>query len=225
MSQAGSDRRDYYYYQAKASGYRARSAFKLLDIDSSYGIFGGASRIVDLCAAPGSWSQVLAASTSATVVAVDIQDMAPIEGVVTLKGDITSEDCVRQILEVFQGERADLIVCDGAPDVTGFHNLDEFLQVDLLKAALHICTRLLRQDGTFVGKCFKGEYSSYMVAHFLRFFNKVELAKPVASRLESMECFLVCSGFNPNCKSSALIDINSEPVNVKVVTCGVGPRQ
>lgn len=223
MGVQSKDRRDYYYFQAKALGYRARSAFKLLDINSSFEIFEGAEKIVDLCAAPGSWSQVLAEHTRAKIIAVDVQDIAGIEGVVTLKSDITSEECLRSILEIFGGAKADLIVCDGAPDVTGFHDLDEFLQLDLLKSALHICTRLLKPGRTFVGKCFRGEYSGYIVSHFLKFFDCVDLVKPRASRNMSIECFLVCTGFRNSDASPFEIDVSCEPVNVSVEACGGGP--
>ncbi|ELA41890.1 23S rRNA (uridine(2552)-2'-O-)-methyltransferase [Vittaforma corneae ATCC 50505] len=217
------DRRDYYYYQAKALGYRARSAFKLLDINEAYRILESASKVIDLCAAPGSWSQVLASHTKAKIVAVDIQDMAPINGVTILKEDITSGECLNKIFEVFDGEKADLIVCDGAPDVTGFHDLDEFLQLDLLKSALHICTKTLKTGSNFVGKCFRGAYSGYIVHHFLKFFDRVDLVKPRASRHVSIECFLVCFGFKDANNNPFEIDVDCDPVNVRVVTCGDGP--
>lgn len=222
MSQS-KDRRDYYYYKAKAEGYRARSAYKLLDIENEYSLFSQAERIVDLCAAPGSWSQALANYTKAKIVAVDIQDMAPIDGVTILKGDITSEECVRCIFEVFGGEKADLIVCDGAPDVTGFHDLDEFLQMDLLKASLYICTRLLNEGCRFVGKCFRGEYTGYVISHFMKFFEKVQLVKPKASRNVSVECFLLCFGFKNVQHNPFEINTDEKIANVNVVGCGSGP--
>ena len=88
------DRRDFYYYQAKVLGYRARSAFKLIDIDTSFDIFSNVTRIVDLCSAPGSWSQVLRSKTNAKIISIDVQDMEPIEGVFIIKEDITYEECL-----------------------------------------------------------------------------------------------------------------------------------
>lgn len=217
------DRRDYYYYKAKAMGYRARSAFKLLDINTHCNIFENIKRVVDLCAAPGSWSQVLAKNTTAKIIAVDIQDMSSIEGVTILKGDITSEECMKEIINIFEGEDTDLIVCDGAPDVTGFHDLDEFLQLDLLKSSLYICNRLLKENGVFVGKCFRGGYSGFIVNHFMKFFNKVELLKPKASRNVSVECFLVCSGFKKCDIDPFNINIDIKYSPVPAISCGDGP--
>ena len=158
MGKASKDKRDIYYRKAKEEGWRARSAFKLLQIDDSFYIFTGVKHVVDLCAAPGSWSQVLSRKVYLPardagvkeedlpkIVAIDLQPMAPIEGVVQLQGDITSMAKVREILSHFgDGRRADLIVSDGAPDVTGLHDMDEFMQVrqrDTPLSSLNLSTR------------------------------------------------------------------------------------
>lgn len=223
MGTSSKDRRDFYYYQAKIQGYRARSAFKLLDIENDYHIFKNVSRIVDLCAAPGSWSQVLRSQTKAEVVAVDVQEMSPIDGVTILKEDITSSECLLKILDIFEGEKAELVVCDGAPDVTGFHDLDEFLQADLLKAALSICLKIGKEGSTFVGKCFRGEYSGFIFRHFLKFFETVEIVKPRSSRNASVECFLVCKKMKNTNEDPLTLDISGEPINFEVKNCGIGP--
>ena len=142
MGKSSKDKRDIYYRKAKEEGWRARSAFKLLQIDDSFDIFRGVKNVVDLCAAPGSWSQVLsrkvylpavaagvAPDDLPKIVAIDLQPMAPIEGVVQIQGDITSLAKVNEVLSHFDGKHADLIVSDGAPDVTGLHDMDEFMQV------------------------------------------------------------------------------------------------
>lgn len=126
---------DIYYRKAKEEGYRARSAYKLIQIDDEFKIFSNVERAVDLCAAPGSWSQVLSNklyssdderknSQDVRVVSVDLQEMAPIDGVAIIQGDITTQQTVDKILGVFKGNKADLVVSDGAPDVTGFHEID-----------------------------------------------------------------------------------------------------
>lgn len=129
---------DPYYRKAKCEGFRARSAYKLLQVDEEFNLFSGVNRAVDLCAAPGSWSQVLSkqlyesdearkeasASGNVKIVSVDLQEMAAIDGVAILQGDITTEETMRAIYGVFHGEKADLVVSDGAPDVTGFHEID-----------------------------------------------------------------------------------------------------
>ena len=211
--------RDLYYRKAKEVGFRARSAFKLLQIDENFGLFQGVTRAVDLCAAPGSWSQVLAtrlyppggggggASSSSSsnaaaapheperIIAVDLQEMAPIPGVRQLQGDITAQATATTIIGHFGGQRADLVVCDGAPDVTGLHDMDEFLQAQLLFAALTITTHVLAKGGKFVAKVFRGRDLTLLAAQLRLFFDTVTVAKPVSSRANSSECFVVCEGF------------------------------
>ena len=125
---------DIYYRKAKEEGYRARSAYKLLQINDEFNIFEGVTRAVDLCAAPGSWSQVLSnrlygaeedrGAAVPRVVSVDLQEMAPIPGVGIVQGDITQTKTFEAVLAVFEGEKAELVVSDGAPDVTGLHEID-----------------------------------------------------------------------------------------------------
>ncbi|XP_075212818.1 tRNA (cytidine(32)/guanosine(34)-2'-O)-methyltransferase-like isoform X2 [Lycorma delicatula] len=121
MGKSSKDKRDVYYRLAKEEGWRARSAFKLLQIDEEFNIFKGVSKAVDLCAAPGSWSQVLSKKLRETgsdvkIVAVDLQAMAPLPGVIQIQGDITKISTAEEIIQHFHGENADLVVCDGAPD-------------------------------------------------------------------------------------------------------------
>lgn len=123
MGKASKDKRDIYYRLAKENGWRARSAFKLLQINEEFNIFDNVKKVVDLCAAPGSWSQVLARelykndeeSKHVKIVAVDLQIMAPIEGVIQIQGDITKLETAQKIISNFDGEKSDLVVCDGAP--------------------------------------------------------------------------------------------------------------
>ena len=190
------EKRDLYFRSAKLLGYRARSAFKLLQLDEDYGLFTGVTRVVDLCAAPGSWSQVLAQRLpGGVIVAVDLQEMAPIPGVITLQGDITSRSTADRIVAHFSGNRADLVVCDGAPDVTGLHDCDEFVQAQLLLSAVTITAHTLRPGGTFVAKVFRGRDITLMCAQLRVFFAQVVVAKPKASRSQSLESFVVCTGF------------------------------
>ena len=139
MGKTSKDKRDIYYRLAKEEGFRARSAYKLLQLNEQFDIFKGdivrrdsslsksslgVRRAVDLCAAPGSWSQVLARDLDRTsgepkIVAVDLQAISPISGVVQIQGDITKLSTAEQIISHFQGELADLVICDGAPDGSG----------------------------------------------------------------------------------------------------------
>ena len=201
-----------FYRRAKETGYRARSAFKLLQLDSEFDLFGEredhltVERAVDLCAAPGSWSQVLtdrlhASSSSqdnadtARIVSVDLQPMAPLNGVLTMQGDITSLSTAKGIIQHFRGKRAELVVCDGAPDVTGLHDMDEFIQGQLLLSAINITTHVLCQHGTFVAKIFRGRDVGLLYAQLRILFQRVSVAKPSSSRNSSIEAFVVCQDF------------------------------
>eukprot|EP00884_Botryococcus_braunii_P002676 jgi/Botrbrau1/12409/Bobra.0229s0006.2 len=209
MGIASKDKRDIYYRKAKEEGWRARSAFKLLQIDAAFDVLKGVNRVVDLCAAPGSWSQVLSRRLHATsaddsraddrpkILAIDLQPMVPIEGVTQLQGDITHHETARQVIRAFGGQLADLVVCDGAPDVTGLHDLDEYVQAELVLAALMITTNVLRAGGTFVAKVFRGRDIGLLYAQLKIFFRDVTVAKPRSSRNSSIEAFVVCWDFSP----------------------------
>lgn len=209
MGKTSKDKRDIYYRKAKEVGFRARSAFKLLQIDEEYGLFDGVDRVIDLCAAPGSWCQVLSsqlysdtaeavslqAQGKCKIVAVDLQEMAPIPGVVCMVGDITAKATAEAIVEQFEGHLADLVVCDGAPDVTGLHDIDEYMQAQLLLAALNITACTLRPGGSFVAKIFRGRDVSLLYSQLRCFFAEVTVSKPKSSRNSSIESFVVCRGF------------------------------
>ncbi|KAJ2337661.1 tRNA (uridine-2'-O-)-methyltransferase trm7 [Coemansia sp. RSA 2681] len=203
MGKPSKDKRDVYYRLAKEQGWRARSAFKLLQVDEEFNIFQGVTRAVDLCAAPGSWSQVLSkelkknGADEPQIVAVDLQAMAPLPGVVQIQGDITKLSTAEQIISHFDGAQADLVVSDGAPDVTGLHDLDEYIQAQLILAALNITTHVLRAGGTFVAKIFRGKDVTLLYAQLKIFFRTVHVAKPRSSRNSSIEAFIVCIDYNP----------------------------
>ena len=192
MGKLSKDKRDIFYRRAKELGYRARSAFKLLQLDAEFDLLSKCTRAVDLCAAPGSWSQVLAErlrtnaeakpGLETQVVAVDLQAMAPIEGVTILQGDITSLKTASSIISHFGGERAEIVICDGAPDVTGLHDVDEYIQAQLLLAAANITTHVLAEGGAFVAKIFRGRDVNLLYDQMRILFARVSVAKPSSSR-------------------------------------------
>jgi len=196
-----------YYRLAKEEGWRARSAFKLMQINEEFNIFKGVERVVDLCAAPGSWSQVLSKKLRSQkseeekekvkIVAVDLQAMAPLPGVIQIQGDITKVSTANKIVDHFAGGQADLVVCDGAPDVTGLHDIDEYIQAQLLLAALNITTHVLASGGTFVAKIFRGKDVSLLYSQLRLFFTEVTISKPRSSRNSSIEAFVVCQNYSP----------------------------
>lgn len=205
MGKTAKDKRDIYYRLAKEEGWRARSAYKLLQIDEKFNVFNGVKSAVDLCAAPGSWSQVLAKKLlnqeqqgqDVKIVAVDLQLMAPIQGVIQIQGDITNMETARQIIEHFNGSKADLVVCDGAPDVIGLHDLDEYIQGQLVLSALNITTNILNSNGTFITKVFRGKHLALLYSQLKMFFNQVTIAKPRTCRNSSIEAFAVCQNYSP----------------------------
>ena len=200
------DKRDAYYRRAKESGYRARSAFKLIQLDEEFGLFAGVHRVLDLCAAPGGWSQVAAerlAQVSAgglsdcRIIAVDLQEIAPIEGVTRVQGDITHPAVLQHIEALVAPEQVELVLSDGAPDVTGMHDMDEYVQHELVRAALTVCGALLKAGGTLVAKIFRGPEVALLYAQLRSLFGEVYVAKPRASRNSSTEAFVVCRQFGP----------------------------
>ncbi|XP_050316407.1 putative tRNA (cytidine(32)/guanosine(34)-2'-O)-methyltransferase [Anthonomus grandis grandis] len=234
MGKTSKDKRDIYYRKAKEQGWRARSAFKLLQIDEKFDIFQGVKRAVDLCAAPGSWSQVLSRklylneeinikepthlfytetlaeeqarkdiqetpkkNEDVKIVAVDLQPMSPLPGVIQIQGDITKYSTAQQIIAHFEGEQADLVICDGAPDVTGLHCMDIYIQAQLLLGAVHITCNVLKRGGTFIAKIFRGKDNDLLTNQLLMLFEEVHVAKPKSSRNSSIEAFVVCQGYNP----------------------------
>jgi tRNA (cytidine32/guanosine34-2'-O)-methyltransferase len=288
MGKSSKDKRDAYYRLAKEQGWRARSAFKLLQLDEEFNLFNGVTRVVDLCAAPGSWSQVLSrvlikgesfgreawederskdrrqtlellkAITSSLsdkrrigpseqrvqavedarnakkllkasslengeeedvrIVAIDLQPMSPLEGVVTLQADITHPSTIPLLLAALEGKgkpegfnvddypevdpaaisyshKVDLVVSDGAPDVTGLHDLDIYVQSQLLFAALNLALCVLRPGGTFVAKIFRAGDVDLLLSQLRTVFAEVVVVKPRSSRASSIEAFVVCKKF------------------------------
>lgn len=138
--------------------------------------------------------------------------MAPIPGVITIMGDITDRVTSDEIVRYFKGNLADLVVCDGAPDVTGLHDIDEYMQAQLLLAALNITTNTLKVGGAFVAKIFRGRDVSLLYSQLRCFFTDVTVAKPKSSRNSSIESFgallLVCQSYRPVPLSHLLLSLS-----------------
>ena len=199
MGKISKDKRDIYYRLAKQLNYRSRSAFKLLQIDDTFKIFSNVKTIVDLCAAPGGWSQVcnekLKDVKDKKIISVDLQKFAPIENVDIIIGDITNKDIILDIISKTNNQLIDLVICDGAPDITGFNEFDVYIQSQLVLNALNTSIRILKIGGNFITKLFKGKYTDKIIQIFLTCFNKVIITKPKACRNASFESFIFCQGF------------------------------
>jgi 23S rRNA (uridine2552-2'-O)-methyltransferase len=184
---------DPYVRKAREQGYRSRAAYKLLEIDERERLFRPGVLAVDLGAAPGSWSQVAAARVrpGGKVIAVDLLDIAPISGVTVLKGDFRQA----QVLEALAGARADVILSDLAPNLSGIPNVDQARLAELTHAALDFCQKALKSGGLFVLKAFHGEAFDEVMRRLKHGFGSVKVLKPAASRGESRETYLVARGF------------------------------
>ena len=183
---------DSYVRQAKAQGYRSRSAFKLLQIDAKEKILKPCQLVVDLGAAPGGWSQVAAEKVkpAGRVIAIDLLPIAPISGVAVLKGDFRSE----KLNQALGGAKVDVVLSDLSPNLSGIGNVDQARALELITAAIDFCCKVLKPEGVFVLKAFHGEAFEELLGLLKRTFEKVKVVKPLASRGESAETYVVARG-------------------------------
>ncbi|MFL6566226.1 MAG: RlmE family RNA methyltransferase [Burkholderiales bacterium] len=180
---------DPYVRQARAQGYRSRSAFKLLQIDAKEKILRPGQLVVDLGAAPGGWSQVAAdkVKPSGRVIAIDLLPIAPISGVTLLKGDFRSQSLHLALADA----KADVVLSDLSPNLSGIGNVDQARALELTAAAIDFCSRSLKPQGVFLLKAFHGDAFKEVLARLRATFEKVKVVKPLASRGESAETYVL----------------------------------
>lgn len=189
--------RDPYSTQAQKEGYRSRAVYKLQEINDKYNFLENSRAVVDLGAAPGSWSQMSRRlmGPEGTVIALDRLEMDPIPGVEILQGDFNEEECLDALLDVTP-EGVDVVLSDMAPDTTGAAgNLDHLRIMNLAELAADFAERTLRPGGVFVCKLFMGGEEKPFSEQLRQSFNKVGFFKPSASRADSKEIFIVAQGF------------------------------
>ncbi len=187
---------DPYVDEAKRRGYRARSAFKLAQLDDKLRLIKRGARVVDLGAAPGGWSQVAAerAGPEGRVVGVDLQAIEPMPGAVFLEADMLDPEAAEQIDAALNGP-ADLVLSDMAAPATGHAPTDHLRTVALAEAALAFAEAVLAEGGGFVAKVLQGGTEATLLARLKRNFARVRHMKPPASRAESAELYVVATGF------------------------------
>ena len=186
-------RRDAYVRQSKVDGYRARSAYKLIEIDEKFKIFKGGLSVVDIGAAPGSWSQYASKIVkNGRLISIDLKKMDPIVNCIQIQGDFTENNTqveIKKILNV----KADVVMSDMAVNTTGIKNLDSIQTGELCKDAMFFAKDILKENGYFISKIFMGETFNEIVTDGKKFFKEVKVFKPKSSRKDSKESFIICN--------------------------------
>ena len=185
-------KRDIYVRQSQVDGYRARSAYKLIEIDEKFKIFKNGISVIDLGASPGSWSQYIAKTVkSGRLVSIDLKSMEEIENTIQIKGDFTEESSKEKIKGLFKS-KVDVVVSDMAVNTTGIKDIDAIYTGELAMEAMNFSKEILVKEGRFVSKIFLGSSFNEIVALGKKIFREVKVFKPKSSRKESKESFIIC---------------------------------
>ncbi len=185
-------KRDIYVKQSKIEGYRSRAVYKLKEINEKFKILKNGISVLDLGAAPGSWSQFVSRNfKNSQIVSIDLREMEKIENIYQIKGDFTDELQQKKIFDYF-GDKIDTIVSDMAVNTTGNKNLDSIVTGELTIEALNFSTNMLKKQGNFVSKIFMGSSFNEIVTNAKKKFKEVNIFKPPASRKDSKESFIIC---------------------------------
>ena len=185
-------RRDTYVRQSKVDGYRARSAYKLKEIDEKFRIFKGGMSVVDIGAAPGSWSQYVAKVVkSGKIISIDLKEMENIENTLQIQGDFTLVDTQNQIKDYLK-KKPDVVMSDMAVNTTGIKNIDSIQTGELCKEAMVFSKDVISEKGFFISKIFMGSTFNEIVALGKKIFKEVKVFKPKSSRKDSKESFIIC---------------------------------
>ena len=186
-------KRDIYVRQSKIEGFRSRAVYKLQEIDKKFKIFNNGKSILDLGAAPGSWSQYIVKNfKNIKIASIDLQKFEKIENVFQIVGDFTEKNYKKEILNFFEG-KIDIVLSDMAVNTTGNKNLDSIQTSELCLDAMHFSKDVLKNDGKFISKIFVGSTFNEIIAESKKIFKKSKVFKPSASRKESKESFIICS--------------------------------
>ena len=185
-------RRDTYVRQSKVDGYRARSAYKLKEIDEKFKIFKGGMSVVDIGAAPGSWSQYVSKVVkSGKIISIDLKEMENIENTLQIQGDFTLVDTQDRIKEYLK-KKPDVVMSDMAVNTTGIKNIDSIQTGELCKEAMVFSKDVISEKGFFISKIFMGSTFNEIVALGKKIFKEVKVFKPKSSRKDSKESFIIC---------------------------------
>ena len=185
-------RKDIYVRQSKVDGYRARSAYKLIEIDEKFKIFKGGLTVIDIGAAPGSWSQYASkVIKNGKIISIDLKDMEPIPNIIQIKGDFT-ENKFQKIIKEQLHASADVVMSDMAVNTTGIKDIDAIQTGELCKEAIVFSKEVIKKQGFFISKIFMGSTFNEIVALGKESFKEVKVFKPKSSRKDSKESFIIC---------------------------------
>ena len=185
-------RRDIYVRQSKIDGYRSRAVYKLIEIDEKFKIFKNGISVIDLGAAPGSWSQYLSKKIqNSKIVSIDLKEMKAIDNTVQIKGDFTEEKNQSKIKDFFKSN-VDVVLSDMAINTTGNKNIDSIYISELCMEAMIFSEKILNNDGKFISKIFMGSTFKEIIAKAKLIFKEVKVFKPKSSRKDSKESFIIC---------------------------------
>ena len=185
-------RRDTYVRQSKVDGYRARSAYKLIEIDEKFKIFKGSMNVIDIGAAPGSWSQYASKKIKdGKIISIDLKEMEKIKNVILVKGDFTQDE-VKNHIKSHLSKKSDVVMSDMAINTTGIKNVDSIQTGELCKEAMIFSKEVISEKGFFISKIFMGGTFNEIVALGKKIFKEVKVFKPKSSRKDSKESFIIC---------------------------------
>ena len=185
-------RRDTYVRQSKVDGYRARSAYKLIEINDKFKIFKNQMHVVDIGAAPGSWSQYVSKIIkNGKIISIDLKEIESIGNTIQIKGDFT-EDLVQNQIKDKLENNADVVMSDMAVNTTGIKDIDSIQTGELCKAAMLFAKDIMTKKGFFISKIFMGSTFNEIVALGKEIFKEVKVFKPKSSRKDSKESFIIC---------------------------------
>ena len=185
-------KRDIYVRQSKVDGYRARSAYKLIEINEKFKIFKGGMNVIDIGAAPGSWSQYASKVVkSGKIISVDLKEMEEIINTIQIKGDFT-EKSTQDKIKKYLNKKSDVVMSDMAVNTTGIKNIDAIYTGELCKEAMIFSKDVISEKGFFISKIFMGGSFNEIVALGKKIFKEVKVFKPKSSRKDSKESFIIC---------------------------------
>ncbi len=185
-------RRDIYVRKSKIDGYRARSAYKLIEINDKFKIFKGGLIVIDIGAAPGSWSQYVSKFVkNGKVISIDLKDMEPILNTIQIKGDFTDNITQKKIEREISG-KADVVMSDMAVNTTGIKKIDSIQTGELCKESMIFSKKVIKNEGFFISKIFMGGSFNEIIDLGKEIFKNVRVFKPKSSRKDSKESFIIC---------------------------------